>query len=234
MPVERMPVSTPGTAVSLLLPILGLALLASLSPATIIVFILVLATTRAHVNALAFLVGWGASLTIVFAVAYAIGGTHTAQHGSGRIGVEVVEIGLGVVLFVAGGQRWQRRNTPRPSSGTSKALANRLTQLHPSEAAILGVIKEPWSLTAAAAVLVAHYHSGVFLALLAFVVFTVVSTATVGLTFWYHSQHPRDAEARLSTVKDRLVRASPAIFATVSVAVGLYLTIDGIIGLLNS
>ena len=36
-------------------------------------FILVLATTRARVNAISFLVGWGVSLTIVFAVAYAMG-----------------------------------------------------------------------------------------------------------------------------------------------------------------
>jgi hypothetical protein len=34
-------------------------------------------------------------------------------------------------------------------------------------------------------------------------------------------------------VKDSLVRAGPVIFAAVSVAVGFYLTIDGIIGLLN-
>jgi Sap, sulfolipid-1-addressing protein len=234
VPFESIPVKTQRTAVSLLLPILALGLLASLSPATIIVFILVLATTRARVNAVAFLVGWGVSLTIVFAAAYAIGGTHAAQQGDGRIGVELVETVLGVVLAVAGVQRWQRRNTPRPSSGASKALATRLRQLRPSEATILGVIKEPWTLTAAAALVVAHYHTGIVVALLAFVVFTVISTATVGLTFWYHSSHPTEAEARLSVVKDRLVRASPATFAAVSLAVGLYLAIDGIIGLLNS
>ncbi len=229
-----MPVRARGPAVSVLLPILGLGLLASLSPATIIVFILVLATARAHVNAVAFLVGWGVSLTIVFALAYVVGGTRAAQNGGGRIGVELVEIFLGVVLAMVAGQRWQRRNTPRPSSGVSRALATRLGQLHPSEATILGVLKEPWTLTAAAAIVVAHYHSGVLVALLAFVVFTVVSTATVGLTFWYHSSHPSEAEARLSAVKDRLVRASPAIFAAGTLAVGLYLTIDGIIGLLGS
>ena len=86
MPVERMPVKAHGTAVSLLLPILGLALLASLSPATIIVFILVLATTRAHVNALAFLVGWGASLTVVFAVAYTMGGLTPPNTAAGALG----------------------------------------------------------------------------------------------------------------------------------------------------
>jgi hypothetical protein len=47
-----------GHSMSLVITILLLGLLAGLSPATIIVFILVLATTRAKVNAAAFLIGW--------------------------------------------------------------------------------------------------------------------------------------------------------------------------------
>ncbi len=231
---EGVPVETQGIAVNLVLPILGLGLLASLSPATIIVFILVLATTRARVNAVAFLVGWGVSLTVVFAVAYAIGGSHATQHGSGRVGVELVEIVLGVALVVAGMQRWQGRNTPRPGSGTSKAIAARLSRLNPGEATVLGVLKEPWTITAAAAVVVVQAHTAFVVALLAFVLFTVVSTATVGLTFWYHSSHPGDSEARLSALKDRLTRAGPVIFAAVSLVAGLYLTINGIVGLLSN
>ena len=115
----------------MILPLLLLGALAALSPATIVVFILVLTTTRARVNTVAFLVGWGVSLTIVFAVAFAIGGTRATQGTEGRIGVDVVEIVLGLVMVVAGVRRWQRRNTPRPSSGASKALATRLNQLHP-------------------------------------------------------------------------------------------------------
>ena len=51
----------------LILPMLFLGLMASLSPATIVVFVLVLGTARARVNAVGFLLGWGISLTIVFA-----------------------------------------------------------------------------------------------------------------------------------------------------------------------
>ncbi len=60
---------------SLVITILLFGLLASLSPATIVVFILLLATTRAKVNAAAFLIGWSFSLVIVFSVSYAVGGT---------------------------------------------------------------------------------------------------------------------------------------------------------------
>jgi hypothetical protein len=218
---------------SLFLPILALGLLASLSPATIIVFILVLATTRARVNAIAFLVGWGVSLTIVFAVAYLIGGTQATRQSGGRVWVDVVEILLGVALVVAGVGGWRRRNTPRPPSGASKALAARLSHLRPREATVLGVLKEPWSITAAAAVVVVHYHSDLAVALLAFVLFSVVSTASVGLAFWYHSSHPTDAETRLSAVKDLLVRLGPIIFAVMSLAVGIYLIVDGVVALLS-
>ena len=57
----------------LVIPIAILGLLASVSPSTIAVFILLLATTRAYVNAAAFLIGWGVSLVIVFAVSYESG-----------------------------------------------------------------------------------------------------------------------------------------------------------------
>src|SRR6202044_1634778 len=85
-----------GPRMSLVLTILLLGLLAGLSPATIVVFILVLATARAKVNAAAFLIGWSVSLVIVFSVSYEIGGTHGAQHGGGRIAVEGFEILLGI------------------------------------------------------------------------------------------------------------------------------------------
>ena len=58
---------------SLLISIGLLGLLASVSPSTIVVFILLLATARARVNAAAFLVGWSVSLIVVFAVSYAVG-----------------------------------------------------------------------------------------------------------------------------------------------------------------
>ena len=55
---------------SLVITIALLGLLASVSPSTIVVFILLLTTARARVNAAAFLIGWSVSLIIVFAVSY--------------------------------------------------------------------------------------------------------------------------------------------------------------------
>ena len=63
----------------LILPIVFLGLMASLSPATIVVFVLVLGTARARVNAVGFLFGWGFSLTVVFAASYALAASGAAD-----------------------------------------------------------------------------------------------------------------------------------------------------------
>src|SRR5271156_6624847 len=168
-----------GPPMSLIITIVLLGLLASLSPATIVVFILLLATTRAKVNAAAFLIGWGVSLVIVFSVSYAVGGTHSAQHGGGRTVVEGIEILLGIGLIFAAKRQWQRRNLPKTPSGVSRNLSARLQRLNPWQATIVGVLKQPWALTAAAAVVVIRDHVAWEIAVIAFLVFTAVSTATV-------------------------------------------------------
>ena len=80
----------------LIFSILVLGLMASLSPATLVVFILVLGTARARVNASAFLIGWAVSLTVVFTAGYLLGSSRSTQQGSGRTGVVVREALVGV------------------------------------------------------------------------------------------------------------------------------------------
>ena len=108
---------------SLVITIVVLGLLASVSPTTIVVFILLLATTRARVNAVAFLIGWIVSLVIVFAVSYAIVGTRATQHGSGITAVKVIEILLGAALVVVAARKWRRRDRPRTSSRVTQKFA---------------------------------------------------------------------------------------------------------------
>ena len=219
---------------SLVLTILLLGLLAGLSPATIVVFILVLATARAKVNAAAFLIGWSISLVIVFSVSYEIGGTHSSQHGGGRTALDIIEILLGVALLFAAARQWRHRARPKTSSGVTRNLTARLQRLDPWQAAIVGVLKQPWALTAAAAVVVIRDHVAWEVAVIAFLVFTVVSTATVGVTFLYFARRPGEAQAHLEALRDRVVRAGPTIAVVMYVLVGLYLTADGVRGLMHS
>jgi len=76
-----------------------------------------------------------------------------------------------------------------------------------------------------------QHHTALFVAVIAFVVFTVVSTATVGLIYLYYARRPGDAEEHLSDLRDRVVRAGPVLFAAVSLLVGAYLVVDGITAL---
>lgn len=218
---------------SLIIPVLLLGLLASLSPSTVIVFILLLGTTRARVNGAAFLIGWSISLVVVFLVTYAIGGTRSTQHGSGRGAVDAVEIALGVALLALARHQWKRRDAPRSGSAFTRRMTGRLKQLHPWEAAIVGVLEQPWTLTAAVAVVLVRHHPAALIALLAFLAFTVLSTATVGVIFVYHARRPGEAEAQLAALRDRVVAAGPAIFAIVSALVGAYLIVDGIVAILR-
>ena len=218
---------------TLLITVLVLGMLGSLSPSTIVVFILLLATTRARVNAAAFLIGWSISLIVVFALAYLASGAHSLHQGSGHTAVEIVEILLGVGLVGVGARHWRRRARPAPKGFVTKFTAD-LKDLSPIDATVVGVLKQPWTLTAAAAVIVVRHHPAVIVTAAAFVLFTLASTATVGLIYLYYARRPGEAEAHLSALRARLVAAGPALLAAVSVVVGVFLIADGVAGLLSN
>ena len=82
-------------------------------------------------------------------------------------------------------------------------------------------------------VLVRH-HSAFLVVVFAFLAFALLSTATVGVIFLYFARRPGQAEAHLADLRDRLAKAGPAIFAIVSAAVGAFLIIDGVNGIVGS
>jgi hypothetical protein len=212
---------------SLAITILLLGVLASVSPSTIVVFILLLATTRARVNAAAFLIGWTVSLVLVFSLSYLAGGARITQQRNGQTSVEAIEILLGLALLVVGIRQWRYRRRPRQESSVTKGLTTRFKNLSPWQASIVGVLEQPWTLTAAAAVVVLRHHGALLLAVVALFLFTLVSTATVTTIYVYFARRPGEAEIHLSSLKDRVVAAGPTLFAVVAVLVGVYLTISG-------
>lgn len=136
-------------------------------------------------------------------------------------------MGLGYV----GIRKWGERHTPHEPSGISRSLTAHIDRLNPATAVMLGVLEQPWTLTAAAAVVIVRDHTAFLVALIAFAVFTVVSTATVAGIYLYFARRPGQAEAHLQALRDRLVQAGPALFAAVTFLVGLYLIVDGSLGL---
>ncbi len=216
---------------SLVLVIVLLGVLASVSPTTLVVFILLLASVRARANAAAFLVGWTLSLIIVFAASYSIGGEHLLRSSGGRAWIDVVEILVGLASVAVGVRQWRRRHVERSSPGVSKSLVTRVNRLNPFTAVILGILEQPWTLTAAAAIVIVRDHTAFVFALIAFVMFTVISTATVAGMYLYFARRPDKAAAHLEDLRERLVRAGPALLAIVATAVGCYLVVDGLVSL---
>jgi FtsH-binding integral membrane protein len=212
----------------LIVPVLVLGLLASLSPSTLVGFLLLLETTRARVNGATFLVGWLVSLTVVFGVSYRLGTFDPLQHGRARTVGDVVEVVLGVVLLAVAVRQWLRRK--RPHHGFPQRWAGRLEGLGPWEAGVLGVLEQPWTLTAAAAVLVVQHHPALVVGVIAFIVFAVVSTTSVGIIYAYYATRPAEAITRLAALRGRVVRAGPVIVAGVTALVGLVLVLDGLSG----
>ncbi len=218
----------------LILPIVFLGLMASLSPATIVVFVLVLGTARARVNAVGFLFGWGFSLTVVFAASYAVAASGAADRGGGRTSVAVLEILLGTALMVFGIRMWRRGPAAVPT-GTSgwgtQRLMGRMDSLTPFGAAVVGVLKQPWAITTAAALVVVHKNDSVLVVAIAFALFTIASTATVGLMYLYYARYPGEAQAQLTALRDRVVAAGPAVGAVAGTLVGGFLIADAVLSL---
>ena len=222
----------------LILPLLFLGLMASLSPATIVVFVLVLGTAKARVNAVGFLFGWGLSLTVVFATSYALAVTGAAQRGGGRTSVAVLEFLLGAALMVASIRLWRRRTKdPRVPDDPERAagwgterLMGHMDGLTPLGAAVVGVLKQPWAITSAAALVVVHSQTTGLLVAIAFALFTVASTATVALMFVYYARYPGEAQSRLAELRDRAMAAGPTAGAVAGMIVAGFLIIDGLLG----
>ncbi|SKB08122.1 GAP family protein [Aeromicrobium choanae] len=217
----------------LILSILMLGLMASLSPATIVVFILVLGTARPRANATGFLFGWAISLTVVFTASYLIGSSRSVRHGDGRTGLMVFEILVGCALVVVSAQQWRRRGVPRVSSAGagSTRMLGRLRGLGPGGALVLGVLKQPWAITTAAAIFLVHHHAQALVTVIAFACFTVASTASVGLMYVFYARRPGEADAYLERLRARAVASGPAVFAVAALLVGTFLVLDGLLGL---
>lgn len=220
----------------LIFAILAMGLMASLSPATIVVFILVLATARARANAAAFLVGWAVSLVVVFTVSYVAGSSRSTQQGAGRTGVLVLELLVGLALVGLGVRQWRRRGVPSAGSDGwgSKKVFGRLDNLSPRGASVLGVLKQPWAITTAAAIFLARHQAQGLVTLIAFACFTVASTASVGLMYVFYARRPGEAEAYLGRLRDRAIASGPAVFAVAALAIGAFLVVDAVRDLAGS
>ena len=138
-------------------------------------------------------------------------------------------------MLVVAARVWRRRGRPPPPDGDVALGGGPDHGPHagpdPVGAAVVGILKQPWAITIAAALVVVHHHTTGLLVAIAFALFTVVSTATVGLMFLYYARHPGEAQTQLAVLRDRVVAAGPAVAAAGGDAGGGFLLVDGLLGL---
>lgn len=219
----------------LLLAIVGLGVLASVSPSTLIAFVALLASRKPKSNGIGFLVGWNVSLVVVFTLCYGAGKTTLSTlHTDGHAAACIVEVVLGAVFVGLAARAWWRRDHQEKVWQASKKLSADLASLRPWQAAILGVLEQPWTLTALAAVVVVSHRAGPLAVVLAFVLFSTLSTAAVIVIFVYSSVRSDVAETRLDDIKGRLVRMGPIATAVLSALVGAALIAVGVFGLVTN
>ena len=221
---------------ALLISVFLIGLLASLDPLRPALFVLVLRTDRARVNAIAFFVGWALSLVVLFALAFvAFGGAGESGRANSaqRLWVSVLELLLGAVMWVLAGRRWRRRNAPDAHHSTPAALLRRLEGLTPRGAGIMGVLIQPRTLTFAAALIVARDHSGLLSYATGLSVFALVSTGVLLGIFIYYIRRPQSARSKLSALLARVEGAGPTLTAVLFGLAGTVLLGYGLRGLIN-
>jgi hypothetical protein len=178
----------------LLLAIVGLGLLASVSPSTLIAFVALLASGKPKSNGISFLVGWNISLIVVFSLCYgAEKSTISTLHTDGHAATCIVEVVLGVVFVGLAARAWWRRDHQERLWQALKKLSADLASLRPWQAAALGVLEQPWTLTALAAVVVVSHKAGPLAVVPAFVLFSALSTAAV-ITMFVYSPSARTSQ----------------------------------------
>ena len=146
----------------------------------------------------------------------------------------VVEVVLGAVFVGLAARAWWRRDHQEKVWQASKRLSADLASLRPWQAAILGVLEQPWTLTALAAVVVVSHRAGPLAVVLAFVLFSTLSTSAVIIIFVYSRVRTDVAETRLDDIKGRLVHIGPIATAVLSALVGAALIAVGVYGLVTN
>jgi threonine/homoserine/homoserine lactone efflux protein len=209
------------------LVILGLVI--TLSPLTLVAFILLLAAEGGIWKGLAFILGWMACLVaVIAAVILTTGGDPPRQHTAPSTAVLVVKALLGILLIWIGIRRRRRRGLPRKPP----TWMGWLDRMSPWAAVGFGAFMQPWSLVAIGAATVVQAKLSTVGDWLALVVFCLLATSSFLVMELYAVLSPEAAAARLGRIRTWIDGHMDQAIILVSLALGGLLLVDSIFLLL--
>ncbi|MFB0632481.1 GAP family protein [Streptomyces sp. AB3(2024)] len=191
-------------------------------------FILLLSSRRGVRKGMAFLLSWLANLVVVIAcVLLLTGGEPPARHSAPSMAVACVKLAIGLGLVLYGAHR--RRSPPRPH-GPPRWTA-RVDRASPATAAGLAWLLQPWALVGAGAATVVAADLSSLADWLALIGYCLLATLGLIVMEIYTVRAPAAAGARLNSLRTWLEQNQNQLVVTLSLIVGLWLTAEGIYGL---
>jgi len=217
--------------VDLLLPVALLGLAVNADPGQVVVVTLLLGGRHPRRDALAFLAGWGTSLTVCFVAARALVRLLPNRVGSIEATIiAVLEILLAAVLAGFAIHEWRRR--ARPPAADAPRMLRRLHDVGPRIAFAAGIFEQPWTLTIAAGMVVVRSQATAMETVVAGVVFALASGLTILAALLYFARRGPRAVARLRDIEHRIMSVGPSVIAVVAAIAAAVFLADGVHSLL--
>jgi len=222
---------------SSLMTLLVLALTAAVSPFSLIVFSLVLATDRGPRNGIAFIVGWIITVVLIGVVMITIGGAADVPTSeTPREWFLALQLALGtmlVILFV------RRRLRPRPVVDKTVEPAKpmpgwqrKIATMRAPGALVLGGATQTWPVMIAAGAEVARLDVPVAEAVLWMFLFALATTAGIVVLEILAIRSPGTAANRLDNIRAYVDNHRDSVINWAYLFGGLWLIYRALIGLL--
>jgi len=205
----------------------------ALSPIPIVAIVLVLDSSRAHVNGLTFAAGWVVGLTA--ASVLVVGLADLADPGTdAATGVNWGMATVGAGLLVLAARQWKKRPRPGETPEMPRWMAT-IDSATAKQAARLGLTlsaanPKNLALTLAASASIAHAELGRADTALAIAAFVVIGSSTVVGAVAFYLVAPRTAARPLTAVKHFMADNNATIMMVILALFGIKLIGDAIAG----
>ena len=208
--------------------ILLMTLVIALEPVPVLAGVLLLATERGRPKAIGFGLGWAFALAVIGLAAVAVDGVVSTSSTSSTASA-VVDIGLGIALFVYGAVIRARAN--RGVAGSTPGWMRRLDTMKPIAAFALGMFLPPYLIAVAVGNEIVQSGLGSTQEVVAVLLYVVIGSLGVLVPILVTVVRPATADATLGSWRAWLEVNWQIVLAWLLLAIGVYLVVKGVVEL---